>query len=83
MAGTLKEIFEEGYSFNEELLQAFENRKIVFADMFGKPGNSGSPIIDSENHKVIGLYWGGIKFDNQIINCFSPIDIIWNVINNK
>lgn len=60
-----------------------ENRRAVFADMFGKPGSSGSPIIDKQNKKVIGIYWGGIRhpFSGEMINCFTPIDVIWNMLN--
>ena len=57
----------------------YNGRKVVFADMFGKPGNSGSPVIDEITKKVIGIFWGGIKDNNtmEIINCFTPIDVIW------
>ena len=58
-------------------------RKAVFADMFGKPGNSGGPIIDALNKNIIGIYWGGIKKGDDVINCFTPIDIIWNLIDYK
>lgn len=57
----------------------YNGRKVVFADMFGKPGNSGSPVIDEATKKVIGIFWGGIKDNNtmEIINSFTPIDVIW------
>ena len=60
-------------------LNTYNGRKVVFADMFGKPGNSGSPVVDEESKKVIGIFWGGIKDPQsmEIINCFTPIDIIW------
>ena len=61
----------------------YNNRKIVFADMFGKPGNSGSPVLEIESKKVIGLYFGGIGSGAEIINCFTPIDLIWNLINRR
>ena len=57
-------------------------RTVVFADMFGKPGSSGSPIIDKEKMKVIGVFWGGISQlgSADIIPCFTPVDIIWNLL---
>lgn len=60
-------------------LNMYNGRKVVFADMFGKPGNSGSPVVDEVSKKVIGIFWGGIKdFQSmEIINCFTPIDVIW------
>ena len=58
-----------------------ENRKVVFADMFGKPGNSGSPVIC--NNKVIGIFWGGVSNNStEIIKCFTPIEFIWNLFLN-
>ena len=56
------------------------NRNVVFADMFGKPGNSGSPIIDETSNKVIGIFWGSLQKDGQEINCFTAINEIWNLI---
>lgn len=92
----LKEFIMAGYPFGGESYQtisftdgkiASENmigeRKAVFADMFGKPGNSGSPVIDSSKMKVIGLFWGGITQPgtNEMIPCFTPLDVIWNLLN--
>lgn len=57
--------------------QIENNRTAVFADMFGKPGNSGSPTIDSETSKVIGIFWGGVGPKETMIPCFTPIDTIW------
>lgn len=57
--------------------QIENNRTVVFADMFGKPGNSGSPTIDSETSKVIGIFWGGVGPKETMIPCFTPIDTIW------
>ena len=56
----------------------YNGRKVVFADMFGKPGNSGSPVIDEDTRKVIGIFWGGIKDNNtmEVINSFTPLDVI-------
>lgn len=91
----LKEFVMAGYPFGGESFEnasftqgkiasinRFENRDVVFADMFGKPGSSGSPIIDREIKKVIGIYWGTI---NQIsagekIHCFTPIRTIWQTL---
>ena len=58
------------------------NRIVVFADMFGKPGNSGSPVIDKETKKVIGVFFGGITppNTNEMINCFTPVTEIWKTI---
>ena len=56
------------------------DRKVVFANMFGKPGNSGSPVIDKKTNKVIGVFWGGINQNQEMIPCFTPIDIIWDFI---
>lgn len=57
-------------------------REVVFADMFGKPGNSGSPVIDKETKKVIGIFFGGIVDPNskEMINCFTPATEIWKSI---
>ena len=55
------------------------NREVVFADMFGVPGSSGSPIIDRKTKKVIGIYWGGISKGDSIIKSFTPIKFIWNL----
>ncbi|MCQ2771830.1 MAG: AAA family ATPase [Bacilli bacterium] len=53
-----------------------EDRRTVFADMFGKPGNSGSPILDYDTKKVIGVFWGGISNGSEMIPCFTPVDEI-------
>ena len=60
-------------------LNFYKNRRVVFADMFGKPGNSGSPIIDKISKKAIGVFWGGIvdSCSNEMIPCFAPIDEVW------
>lgn len=57
-------------------------RRIIFADMFGKSGNSGSPVIDKKTKKVIGIFFGSITEGNYFeeINCFTAIDEIWNLI---
>ena len=59
------------------------NRKVVFADMFGKPGNSGSPVINTKDNEVIGIFWGGITKGVEMINCFTPVDLIWNLIREQ
>ena len=63
----------------------YNGRKVVFADMFGKPGNSGSPVIDERTKKVIGIFWGGIKGNStmEVINSFTPIDVIWESLKEK
>ena len=63
-------------------INKYGNRTVVFADMFGKPGNSGSPIIDKITKKVIGVYFGGISDPNtnEMINCFTPIIEVWKSI---
>ena len=63
----------------------YNGRKVVFADMFGKPGNSGSPVIDERTKKVIGIFWGGIKENStmEVINSFTPIDVIWESLKEK
>ena len=91
----LKEFIMAGFPFGGESYQSIsftdgriasenlvDNRKVVFADMFGKPGNSGSPILDAEKHKVIGIYWGGIKDfgTSEIIPCFTPLQVIWDCL---
>ena len=57
----------------------YGKRTVVFADMFGKPGNSGSPIIDVNTKKVIGIFWGGISDpgSGEMIPCFTPVTIVW------
>lgn len=92
----LKEFIMAGYPFGGESFQSvsftegkiasvnqIEDRRVVFADMFGKPGNSGSPVVDSSKMKVIGVYWGGITQPgtSEMIPCFTPLDIIWNLLN--
>lgn len=54
----------------------------IFADMFGKPGNSGSPVIDKRTKKVIGIFWGAITRPgtNESINCFTPINKVWDLL---
>ena len=52
------------------------DRKVVFANIFGKSGSSGSPIIDKHTKKIIGIYWGGISRYNDMIPCFTPIEFI-------
>ena len=61
------------------------NRKSVFSDMFGKPGNSGSPVFNKENKCVIGLFWGGISQPNtnEMIHCFTPYDVIWDFLKKQ
>lgn len=56
------------------------NRTTVFADMFGKPGNSGSPIIDPETSKALGVFWGGVGPKGNIIPCFTPIGPVWELL---
>lgn len=58
------------------------NRKTVFSDMFGKPGNSGSPVLDKNSKVIIGLFWGGISQPgtNEMIHCFTPYDVIWDFL---
>lgn len=58
------------------------DRKSVFSDMFGKPGNSGSPVLEKNSKKIIGLFWGGISQPgtNEIIHCFTPYDVIWKFL---
>lgn len=73
-------------SFTEGKIASVNNidqRTVVFADMFGKPGSSGSPIIDKEKKKVIGVFWGGVSQpgSTDIIPCFTPVDIIWDLLN--
>ena len=60
-----------------------ENRKVVFCDTASKPGNSGSPVLDKNSKKVIGLFWGGVNqgTEDTIIPCFTPISEIWDLIN--
>ena len=56
---------------------------VMQTDAAINPGNSGGPIIDALNKNIIGIYWGGIKKGDDVINCFTPIDIIWNLIDYK
>ena len=60
-----------------------DDRKVVFANMFGKPGSSGSPIVDKETKRVIGIYWGGIKRADEMINCFTPVEFVWKLLGDK
>ena len=75
----------DNLSFSEGKIASvneIDGRKVVFADMFGKPGSSGSPIIEKENKKVIGIYWGGIlePAAEGILHCFTPVDKIWELL---
>ena len=91
----LNEFITAGYPFGGERYSAIsftegriasvnivEGRKTIFADMFGKPGSSGSPIMDKISKRVIGIYWGGISSPDRrgMIQCFTPIEIIWNLL---
>lgn len=89
----LSDFMMAGYPFGGEAYQTVSfttgkiasinylgDRKVVFADMFGKPGNSGSPVIDTNTNEVIGIYWGGISKGIEMINCFTPVDLIWDLI---
>ena len=93
----LKAFIMAGYPFGGESYQAISftegkiasvnnvgERKTVFADMFGKPGNSGSPVIDAAKMKVIGVFWGGISQPGttEMIPCFTPLDVIWALLGN-
>lgn len=42
-----------------------DGRTVVFAYMFGKPGSSGSPVIDIDSKKVIGIFWGEFQSLNM------------------
>lgn len=57
-------------------------RLAVFADMFGKPGNSGSPVLDGKERRVIGIFWGGIqeRENGEMIKCFTPLETIWDFL---
>ena len=65
-------------------VNSIEDRRVIFSDMFGKPGNSGSPVLDKAKMKVIGVFWGGIKQpgSDEMIPCFTPVDIVWDLINS-
>lgn len=91
----LQEFIMAGYPFGGESYKSIsftegrvasvntiEDRKVVFADMFGKPGNSGSPVIDKDKKKVIGVFWGGISKPgtSEMIPCFTPLDLIWDLL---
>ena len=93
----LKEFIMAGYPFGGETYQSvsftegkiasvnsIEDRRVIFSDMFGKPGNSGSPVLDKAKMKVIGVFWGGIKQpgSDEMIPCFTPVDIVWDLINS-
>ena len=93
----LREFIMAGYPFGGEVytsisltkgniasVNKIDNRVVVFADMFGKPGSSGSPIIDIETKKVIGIFWGGISENShsEKIYCFTAVDVIWNSMEN-
>lgn len=93
---SLNEFIMAGYPFGGESFSSisitdgkiasvndYNGRKVVFANMFGKPGNSGSPVLDKENKTLIGLFWGGISKGNEMIPCFTPIDVIWTIFNSK
>ncbi len=89
-----RDFFMTGYPFGGESFQELSittgkiasvnevgnGRVSVFADMFGKPGNSGSPTIDAETSKVIGVFWGGIGPKENIIPCFTPIEPVWELL---
>ena len=62
------------------MLTKLIEEQLFFADMFGKPGSLGSPVIDIDSKKVIGIFWGEISKPEygEKINCFTPSDIIWN-----
>lgn len=67
MAETLKEFFEKGYSFNEELLQAFENRKIVFFIGAGVSRIMGVPGWSDFSQKLIKKAFSSFQHYNQIL----------------
>ncbi len=88
----LKEFIMAGYPFGGETFTSisitdgkvasvndYDGRTVVFANMFGKPGNSGSPVIDKNNKKVIGVFWGGISQGTEMIPCFTPLENIWDL----
>lgn len=75
----------ENISFSEGQVASvndYNNRKLVFADMFGKSGSSGSPILDKARNNVVGIYCGGISYNDktEMINCFTPVDFIWDLL---
>lgn len=89
----LNEFIMAGYPFGGETFTSisitdgkiaseniYNGREVVFANMFGKPGNSGSPILDKTTMKVIGLFWGGIKKESEMIHCFTSIKTIINLL---
>lgn len=57
-----------------------QDRQVIFVDISGKPGSSGSPVISNKTNKVIGVYFGGISSNNEMINCFTPIEHIWKLL---
>ena len=59
------------------------DREVVFTDVLGKPGSSGSPIIDETNKKVIGIFWGTIGNSGENIKCFTPFKFIYSLIFNN
>ena len=89
----LNEFIMAGYPFGGETFTSisitdgkiaseniYNGREVVFANMFGKPGNSGSPILDKKTMKVIGLFWGGITKENELIHCFTSIKTIISLL---
>lgn len=90
---TLNKILMAGYPFGGETftnisviegriasVNEFNGRNVVFCDMFGKPGNSGSPVIDNDTKKIIGMFFGGISQNGEMIKCFVTISDIWNIL---
>lgn len=88
----LREIVTAGYPFGGEQysnisvtdgkvasVNYVDNRKVIFANMFGKPGSSGSPVLDKQSMKVIGVFFGGIKYGGEMIPCFTPIEFIYEL----
>ena len=66
-------------------VNSYDGREVVFADMFGKPGNSGSPVIDAKTKKVIGVFRGALvdPASNASISCFTPVNAIWKSLKNN
>ena len=59
------------------------DREVVFTDVLGKPGSSGSPIIDETSKKVIGIFWGTIGNNGENIKCLTPFKFVYSLIFNN
>lgn len=80
--------FNEGsvQSYNKDVYQGDKDKNIerIYVDMSGVPGSSGSPVIDKQTGKVIGVFSGSsLNHKENLtseINYAMPIEYIWDLL---